>query len=72
LAEDKIYTGQPETNTKLENIRTIEEYYNDQIQAIENKRIKLEEILRREETVLRDRPEITEVIYLIYKHFIYF
>lgn len=72
MAEDKIYTGQPETNTKLENIRTIEEYYNDQIQAIENKRIKLEEILRREETVLRDRPEITEVIYLIYKHFIYF
>lgn len=59
--EDKIYTGQPITNNKLEYIRSVEEYYNDQIQALENRQIKLEEILQKDISILREKPEITEV-----------
>jgi hypothetical protein len=59
--EDKKMTGYPNTNVKSDTIRTAEEYYNDQLQALENKKTRLEEILMHSESVIRDKPEITEV-----------
>ena len=57
---DKELTGHPVTNVKLDNIRSIEDYYNDQLITLENKQAKLEELLRQEESFITGRPEISD------------
>jgi len=60
----RICTGVPTTsNKKNEYIRTAEEYYEDQLQAIENKNYKVE-LLRQQVLAsepIQDKPEINEV-----------